>query len=159
MIRCNRNCKKCKQLNVRTDDKGYPFAYDCMKYDDSVFLENFESTKEFKTEEDFLRWKAGFNWSDWRIMQKPIPKSIEGKIKKFCELQVKANKLDDEIRHWLYKNNYDGAIVDMLIDSGVSGDPYGLITFLNGEPNEYGQTIESFQNDNSLIDETDYGCW
>ncbi len=91
-------------------------------------------------------------------MKKTIPKSIENKIKKFCELQTKANKLDDEIRHWLYKNNYDGAIVDMLIDSGVSGDPYGLINFLNGEPNEYGQTIESFQNDNSLVDETDYGC-
>ncbi len=33
-----------------------------------------------------------------------------------------------------------------------------LLLFLNGEPNEYGQTIESFQNDNSLVDETDYGC-
>lgn len=50
MIQCNRNCKKCKQLNVRTDDKGYPFAYDCIKYKNSVFVEDFENTKEFKIE-------------------------------------------------------------------------------------------------------------
>lgn len=45
---CNRNCKKCKQLNVRTDGKGYPFAYECMKYEDSVFQYEFGNTKEFK---------------------------------------------------------------------------------------------------------------
>lgn len=53
MVKCNKNCKKCKQLNVRTDDKGYPYGYDCLKYGDSVFQYEFESTKEFKTEEDF----------------------------------------------------------------------------------------------------------
>lgn len=53
MIQCNKNCNKCKQLNVRTDDNGYPYGYDCMKYGDSVFEADFESTKEFKTEEDF----------------------------------------------------------------------------------------------------------
>ena len=48
MVQCNRNCEKCKQLNVKTDDKGYPFSYECMKYEDSVFLYEFGNTKEFK---------------------------------------------------------------------------------------------------------------
>lgn len=52
MVQCNKDCKKCKQLNIRTDDKGYPFGYDCMKYGDSVFQTEFESIREFKTEED-----------------------------------------------------------------------------------------------------------
>ena len=53
MVKCNRNCKQCKQLNIRTDNKGYPFGYDCIKYKNSVFQTEFESTKEFKTEEDY----------------------------------------------------------------------------------------------------------
>lgn len=53
MVQCNRNCNKCKHLNVRVDDKEYPYGYDCMKYGDSVFQSDFEDTKEFKTEEDF----------------------------------------------------------------------------------------------------------
>ena len=53
MVKCNKNCNKCNQLNVRTDDKGYPYGYDCMKYGDSVFRSEFESTKEFRTKEDF----------------------------------------------------------------------------------------------------------
>lgn len=52
IIKCNRNCNKCKNLNVRTDDKGNSYAYDCLKYEDSVFRSEFESTKEFKTEEN-----------------------------------------------------------------------------------------------------------
>lgn len=40
-------------------------------------------------------------------MKKPIPKSVENKIRKYAEYQRKANKLDDEIRNWLHKNNYD----------------------------------------------------
>lgn len=35
---CNRNCQTCKNLNGRTDDKGYPFGYECLKYGDSVFF-------------------------------------------------------------------------------------------------------------------------
>lgn len=46
-ITCNRNCNKCRSLNAKTDDKGYPWGYDCLKYGDSVFQEDFESTKEF----------------------------------------------------------------------------------------------------------------
>lgn len=91
-------------------------------------------------------------------MEDSIPKSIKEKIKEYCSLQTRANKLENEIRHWLYKNNYDGVLVDMLLDSGNSGDPYGIINFLNGIPDEYGQTIKSFRKDNSMIDEVDYGC-
>lgn len=53
LIECNKDCSKCKQLNGRTDDKGYSFGYECMKYGDSVFAEQFGDTKVFKTEEDF----------------------------------------------------------------------------------------------------------
>lgn len=52
LVECNKDCSKCKQLNGRTDDKGYPFGYDCMKYGDSVFREEFSSTKVFKIAED-----------------------------------------------------------------------------------------------------------
>lgn len=47
MVKCNRDCRKCSKLNVRTDGKGYPFGYDCLKYGDSVFPSHFEDTKEF----------------------------------------------------------------------------------------------------------------
>lgn len=52
LVECNKDCSKCKQLSGRTDDKGYPFGYDCMKYGDSVFVEHFGDTKMFKTVED-----------------------------------------------------------------------------------------------------------
>lgn len=89
-------------------------------------------------------------------MKKPIPKSIEDKIRNYAEYQRKANKLDDEIRNWLHKNNYDRAMVDMLIDSGQSGNADDFIEFLNGKPDEYGQVIDDFYNDNSEIDISDY---
>lgn len=50
LVECNKDCSKCKQLNGRTDDKGHPFGYECMKYEDSVFMEHFGDTKVFKTE-------------------------------------------------------------------------------------------------------------
>ena len=53
LVECNKDCSKCKQLSGRTDDKGYPFAYECIKYGDSVFEEQFRDTKVFKTEEDY----------------------------------------------------------------------------------------------------------
>lgn len=46
-IECNRDCEKCKHLNAKTDNKGYPFGYECMKYWDSVFRSQFKSTKIF----------------------------------------------------------------------------------------------------------------
>lgn len=45
---CNRDCGKCKQLNIKVDDKGYPWGYECLKYGDSVFREHFQDTKEFQ---------------------------------------------------------------------------------------------------------------
>lgn len=47
MVECNRNCEKCRYLNGRTDDKGYPFGYDCLKHGDSVSKKDFGSTKTF----------------------------------------------------------------------------------------------------------------
>lgn len=44
---CNRNCKTCRSLNVKTDTKSYPYAYECMKFDNSVLKKDFESTKYF----------------------------------------------------------------------------------------------------------------
>jgi len=89
-------------------------------------------------------------------MKKPIPKSMENKIRDYVKYQQKANVLDSEIRHWLYKNNYDSALVDMLIDSGQSGEVDDFINFLNGEPDRNGFTVENFYNDNSEIEETEY---
>lgn len=54
MIECNKDCSKCKQLNSRTDDKGYPFGYECMKYGDSVLEGQFRDTKVFKPAEDAM---------------------------------------------------------------------------------------------------------
>jgi len=53
LVECNKDCNKCKYLSGRTDDKGYPFGYECMKYKDSVFEGHFKNTKIFKTAEDF----------------------------------------------------------------------------------------------------------
>lgn len=50
MIKCNKDCKKCKNLGARTDDNGYPFGYECLKYGDSVLKEKFEDTKYFVNE-------------------------------------------------------------------------------------------------------------
>lgn len=44
---CSRDCSKCKQLNSKTDDKGYPWGYECLKYGDSVLKEDFNNTKVF----------------------------------------------------------------------------------------------------------------
>lgn len=45
---CNNDCKQCKHLNVRTDGKGYPYGYECMKYGDNVFEDEFTNSKIFK---------------------------------------------------------------------------------------------------------------
>lgn len=45
---CNIDCKQCKYLNARTDDKGYPYGYECLKYEDSVFEDEFTNSKIFK---------------------------------------------------------------------------------------------------------------
>ncbi len=47
MISCHKDCENCESLNVRTDDKGYPWAYECLKYGDSVFRDKFGYDKDF----------------------------------------------------------------------------------------------------------------
>lgn len=46
-MECSRDCKKCQSLNTLTDDKGYPWGYECLKHGDTVKKEDFGSTKEF----------------------------------------------------------------------------------------------------------------
>ena len=50
LIKCNRDCTKCSSLNTKTDDKGCPWGYDCLKYGDTVELSQFQGTKIFKEE-------------------------------------------------------------------------------------------------------------
>ena len=45
---CSRNCNKCSKLNTLTDDKGYPYGYECLKYGNSVFRKEFTSAKSFR---------------------------------------------------------------------------------------------------------------
>lgn len=45
--KCNIDCSNCKNLNYMTDDKGYVYGYYCMRYNDTVFREEFKSTKTF----------------------------------------------------------------------------------------------------------------
>lgn len=47
VVKCNKDCTQCKNLNTRVDDKGYPWGYECIKYEDSVLQENFKDTKTF----------------------------------------------------------------------------------------------------------------
>lgn len=54
LVQCSKNCENCKYLSGRTDNKGYPFGYECMRYGDSVFKEQFKGVKVFKTREDYL---------------------------------------------------------------------------------------------------------
>ena len=44
---CSKDCKKCKHLNTRTDNKSYPFAYECMIYNEAVEVKDFGNTKAF----------------------------------------------------------------------------------------------------------------
>lgn len=48
MIICNRDCNKCKHLNGNMDKSGIVYAYECLKYGDSVFKDKFQDTKEFE---------------------------------------------------------------------------------------------------------------
>lgn len=85
-----------------------------------------------------------------------IPRYIEDKIRKYCKYQHEAYKLNDDILHWLYRNNYHSAMNDMLIDVGLSGDSDSFINFLNGIPDECGNSIDDFKNDNSNISYEDF---
>lgn len=47
MAECNRNCERCRSLNYKTDNNGYPWSYECMKYNDTVDRHKFTETKVF----------------------------------------------------------------------------------------------------------------
>lgn len=49
---CNKKCKKCRFLNTKTDNKGYAFGYECLKYGDSVFENDFSNIKFFPVYEN-----------------------------------------------------------------------------------------------------------
>lgn len=44
---CDKNCKECENLNALTDIYGQPWCYECLKFNDTIFDENFEGIKEF----------------------------------------------------------------------------------------------------------------
>lgn len=57
-IVCNKDCTKCKHLSGKTDDKRYPFGYECMKYGNSTFREKFRDAKVFHTNKNMITWKC-----------------------------------------------------------------------------------------------------
>lgn len=50
IVLCNKNCDKCRNLSGSVDGKGIPYVYECMKYKDTVFKEQFNSTKAFRVQ-------------------------------------------------------------------------------------------------------------
>lgn len=46
-ITCNKNCRKCGKLNAKTDDKGYPWAWECLKFNERIPQERLEHSKTF----------------------------------------------------------------------------------------------------------------
>ena len=50
---CNKDCNSCRQLNIKVDDKGYPWGYECLKYGDSVLQKEFSDTKEFSVNKEW----------------------------------------------------------------------------------------------------------
>jgi len=40
---CYKNCAKCQDLNVKTDDTGYPYEFECLRHDKSL---DFETVKK-----------------------------------------------------------------------------------------------------------------
>jgi hypothetical protein len=46
-IVCNKNCRKCGKLNAKTDDKGYPWAWECLKFNERIPQERLERSKTF----------------------------------------------------------------------------------------------------------------
>ena len=48
MLVCNKDCHKCKKYaSIRVDDKGYPFDYECLKYNEYVSIQELSNTKYF----------------------------------------------------------------------------------------------------------------
>ena len=45
--KCNRDCRKCRSASARTDDKGYPFGIECLKYNDCLDINMATKEKIF----------------------------------------------------------------------------------------------------------------
>ena len=43
----NRDCRKCRAASARTDDKGYPFGIEFLKYNDSLDVQMATKEKTF----------------------------------------------------------------------------------------------------------------
>ena len=51
-VKCNKDCRKCKKYgSVRTDDKGYPFGYECLKHNEMIDLKLVNKEKLFEVKE------------------------------------------------------------------------------------------------------------
>ena len=47
-VRCNKDCRKCKKYgSAQTDDKGYHFWYECLKYNEAINLQDIDKEKVF----------------------------------------------------------------------------------------------------------------
>ena len=47
-VRCNKDCRKCKKEgSAKTDGKGYPFGYECLKYNQAINLQDIDKEKVF----------------------------------------------------------------------------------------------------------------
>ena len=47
-VKCNKDCRKCNKYgSARTDDKGYPFGFECLKYNEAIDLEDVAKEKIF----------------------------------------------------------------------------------------------------------------
>lgn len=34
--RCGKNCFVCKHLDIKTDELGYPYEHECLRYGDAI---------------------------------------------------------------------------------------------------------------------------
>lgn len=51
-VKCIKDCRKCNKYNsARTDDKGYPFGYECLKYNEAIDLQDVSKEKVFLVED------------------------------------------------------------------------------------------------------------
>lgn len=51
-VKCSKDCRKCNKYgSARTDDKGYPFGYECLKYNEAIDLQDVNKEKVFLVED------------------------------------------------------------------------------------------------------------
>lgn len=48
MLMCNKDCHRCKKYaSICVDAKGYPFRYECLKYNEYISIQELSNTKYF----------------------------------------------------------------------------------------------------------------